>query len=137
MPINKIYKYQFDAVVNPLYGFGYDLPYYTLGGTLVVELLDPMMVPIGGASTTNITTECLIDQTNRVRVVPNSASGTLITWNNVNAIIRYIRISDTVVPTLQDPYMVVLDMEENIVLDNDNFTLFFNTGILTLEGQLA
>ena len=137
MPINKIYKAQFDAVLNPLYGFGYDLPYYTLDGTLSVELLDPMMIPIGGASVTNITTECLIDQDNRVRVVPNSASGTFVTWSNITAIVRYIRIKDNITPTLQDPYMVVMDMEENISLENDNFTLFFNTGILTLEGQLA
>lgn len=137
MPINKIYKTQFDSVLNPLYGFGYDLPYYLLTGTIGIELLDSAMIPIGGIVTKNVTNECLIDQANRVRVVPNSASGSFVTWNNVTATIRYIRIIDNVLPTFDDPYLLLIDMEEDIFLDNDNFSLFFNTGILTLEGQLA
>lgn len=137
MPINKIYKYQFDNVLNPLYGFGYDLPYYLLDGTIGVELLDPAMIPIGGILSQNITTECLIDQINRVRVTPLYTYGNRITWNNVTAVIRYVRFSDNVLPTLTDPYLLLIDMEENINLENDDFSLFFNMGVLTLDGEFA
>jgi hypothetical protein len=136
MATGNIYKVFLANILNPDYGFGFDLPYYV--GNLKVELLSPSHTHCVGATPTAFVSEIVVAETNRVKVSPISTGSLTATWNNITGLARYVRVYDAITPTLAagDPYLCEIDFGADLFLDNDTLTVFFNSGFINFEGNL-
>jgi len=133
MARNEIYSDLLYRVLNPLYGFGYILPY--LAGSVRVELLSPTLIPVSGTTFVQVTTEVKENTMGAFVMTPIVGDQNYATWLNVTGTARYVRVYLTADTDVIDPYVVDIDFDEDIYLDDDTMSVIFGTGFLTFSGN--
>ena len=133
MAKNEIYTVLLRSVINPSYGFGYTLPY--LAGSVRVALLSPTLIPVTDTSFVQVTTEIKEVMAGTYAMTPILGDQNYATWLNVTGTARYVRVYLNADTDVIDPYVVDIDMEEDIYLDDDTFSVYFGVGFLTFSGN--
>jgi len=132
MANNEIYIDLLYGVLNPLYGSGYILPY--LAGGVRVALLSPTFIPVTDTTFVPITTEVVDISSSVIAMKPTTGQQNYATWLNVTGLARYVRVYLTADTDVIDPYVIDVDMGEDIYLDNDTFSVNFGSGMLLFSG---